>query len=335
MDDNHKPTLTESQFEWAWKLVQILQPLIYDGIQSIFQEAVSICKQSDEEEKYLMTFQNFLSRIPKWNEVMIQTEVDRIVQKSGCTYLDDLITCVHIVHLKILTSIRTGKTQKKIDISIPKLGKFVHKVYINLSRELYTNVYLFETDVQPLVFQKNRASFNKMIKTAILDAVRDSIPVERLLRAYLDESTDLLKEEVKENEKKEEPKKEPEPVREPEPLRMDSLEPLRELEPIRLESLEPVRLDSLEPLHMEPPKTSKDPVLEIIEVAKEPSIRFQDKDSAITVNGVHEIIHAPKDDETLKRIAEERAAERKAQDGDSISISSENLNIDLPIEVLV
>jgi hypothetical protein len=313
MDDNHKPTLTESQFEWAWRLVQILQPLIYEGIQSIFQEALTICKQSEEEEKYLMTFQNFLSRIPKWNETMIQAEVDRIVEKSGCTYLDDLITCVHIVHLKILTSIRTGKTQKKIDIAIPKLGKFVHKVYVNLSRELYSNVYLFETDVQPLVFQKNRASFNKLIRAAILDAVRGSIPVENLLRAYLDESTDLLKEEVKVEKEK--------PV-EPEPV-------------VKEEPLPPVDLGPIEVIDVKLPKVESDPVLDIIEVAKEPTIRFQDKDSAISVTGIPEIIHAPKDDDTLKRIAEQRAAERKAQEGDSISISSDEIITDLPIEVLV
>ena len=316
MDDNHKPTLTESQFEWAWRLVQILQPLIYEGIQSIFQEALTICKQSEEEEKYLMTFQNFLSRIPKWNETMIQAEVDRIVEKSGCTYLDDLITCVHIVHLKILTSIRTGKTQKKIDIAIPKLGKFVHKVYVNLSRELYSNVYLFETDVQPLVFQKNRASFNKLIRAAILDAVRGSIPVENLLRAYLDESTDLLKEEVK--------------VEKPEP------EPVNTIVKEKEEPLPPVDVGPIEVVELpRPAKVETDPVLDIIEVAKEPTIRFQDKDSAISVTGIPEIIHAPKDDDTLKRIAEQRAAERKAQEGDSISISSEDVITDLPIEVLV
>jgi len=314
MDDNHKPTLTESQFEWAWRLVQILQPLVYEGIQAIFQEALTICKQSDEEEKYLMTFQNFLSRIPKWNETMIQAEVDRIVEKSGCTYLDDLITCVHIVHLKILTSIRTGKTQKKIDIAIPKLGKFVHKVYINLSRELYANVYLFETDVQPLVFQKNRSAFNKLIRGAILDAVRNSIPVENLLRAYLDESTDLLKEEVK-------PEKEPEKTKE----KVPDLVPFEPPAP-------PVDIGPIE----EVVSKAKDPVLEIIDVVKEPTIRFQDKDAAISVTGVPEIIHAPKDDETLKRIAEQRAAERKAQEGgDSLSISSETVDLDLPIEVLV
>ena len=44
----------------------------------------------------------------------------RIKNESNCNYLDDLITCVHISHLKLLTSIRVSQKQKKIDIDIPK-----------------------------------------------------------------------------------------------------------------------------------------------------------------------------------------------------------------------
>jgi hypothetical protein len=142
-----------------------------------------------------MTFQNFLSRVPKWNDEIVTKEVNRIIEKSKCTYLEDLLTCVHITHLKILSTVRTSKTQKKVEIDIPKLDKFIHNVYINIAHELYSNIYLFNKDVQPLLFQQNRNEITKYIKEAILNAVRDSIPVDKLLRAYLDETTDLLKEE--------------------------------------------------------------------------------------------------------------------------------------------
>ena len=324
MDDNNMTTLTEAQYEWALKLVHILQPLVYEGINSIYEESVSLCKTSEEEEKYLMTFQNFLSRIPKWNEDMIKREVTRIVDKSGCTYLDDLITCVHIVHLKILTSIRTGKTQKKIDIAIPKLSNFVHKVYINLSRALYTNVYLFEKDVAPLLLQKNRSEFNKMIKTAILDSIRESIPVEQLLRSYLDESTDLLKEE------KEEPKVEKKPE-----VKVEEVKPEVKLNEVKLEELnveeiiekkEPeIKLDVLD---------LNDPVLDIVNKPAR-GISFSDLDHAITVENITEVIPAPKDIPRLEELSAKRYAERKAQedDGDKLSIG-EAATVDLGIEIL-
>jgi hypothetical protein len=202
MDDNNVPTLHDSQHEWAIRLTRIVQPLIYEGIQGMFQEAVTICKHSEEDEKYLMTFQNLLSRIPKWNEEIVKKETARIVDRSGCSYLEDLLTCVHIAQLKILSSIRTGKAQKKVEIDIPKLSSFVHKVYISVSRDLYASVYLFEKGIPPLVFQKNRSSVNEIIMNAILNVIRESIPIEKLLRAYLDETTDLIKEKEKPEEKK-------------------------------------------------------------------------------------------------------------------------------------
>jgi hypothetical protein len=195
MDDTNVVNLHESQHEWAVRLVRLIHSPIYDGIMTMFKEADSLCIQSEEPDKYLMTFQNFLSRVPKWNDEIISKEVARIIEKSKCTYLEDLLTCVHITHLKILSTVRTSKTQKKVEIDIPKLNTFIHTVYIHIARELYSNVYLFNKDVQPLVFQQNRNEITKCIKEAVLNAVRDSIPVDKLLRAYLDETTDLLKEE--------------------------------------------------------------------------------------------------------------------------------------------
>lgn len=202
MDDNHVPTLHDSQHEWATRLTRILHPIIYEGIHGMFTEAQTICKQSEENEKYLMTFQNLLSRVPKWNDEIVSKETSRIVERSGCSYLQDLLTCVHIAQLKILSAIRTGKAQKKVEIDIPKLSTFIHKVYISISRELYSTVYLFEAGVAPLVYQQNRHKINECIKTSMLNVIRDSIPVEQLLKAYLDETTDLIKEkEVKEEKK--------------------------------------------------------------------------------------------------------------------------------------
>lgn len=204
MDDNHVPSLRESQHEWAVRLMRIILPHMNDGIYAMFKESQEICKKADENEKYLMTFQNILSRVPKWNNEIIQKEVIRIVEKSGCSYIEDLITCVHIAHLKILTSIRTGKTQKKVDINIPKMGDFIHRAYVAIARELYSNVYLFDTSVVSLMIQQNKNKVLEIIQTGILNTIRDSIPVDQLLKAYLDETTDLIKEkEVKEEKSKE------------------------------------------------------------------------------------------------------------------------------------
>jgi len=190
MDDFVLSNLHESRNEWASRLLTIFTPLVIEGFRSIFEESYILCKSNNEIDKYLMTFQNFITRIPKWNSTIIENEKNRIIKKSGCSYLEDLITCVHIIQLKLLTSIRVGQKQKKINISIPKLDDFIHKVYIHVARKIYKNVYLFELNIQPLQTQKHARELEIIIQECILNAIRESIPVESILRAYMDETTE-------------------------------------------------------------------------------------------------------------------------------------------------
>ena len=199
MDDFNVSSLHESKNEWGARLITILTPLIIDGYKSILNESITLCKTNNENDKYLMTFQNLISRIPKWNSQIIETERKRICEKSGCNYLEDLVTCVHIIQLKILTAMRVGQKQKKIDISIPKLDDFIHKTYVNVARKIYKNVYLFEVNIQPLQIQKNHRELELIVQECILNTLRESIPVEAILKAYMDETVEEdVVEEVKE-----------------------------------------------------------------------------------------------------------------------------------------
>ena len=190
MDDFVLSNLQESRNEWCSRLISIFSPLLTEGIRSIFNESWNLCVTNNEPEKYLMTFQNLLSRVPKWNSVIVEDERNRIIERSGCNYLEDLITCVHIIQLKILTCIRVGNKQKKIDISIPKLDHFIHKTYINVARKIYMNTYLFEKNITPLQSHKNNRELELIIQECILITVRESIPTEDIIRAYMDESVE-------------------------------------------------------------------------------------------------------------------------------------------------
>ena len=200
MDDFNVSSLHESKNEWGARLITILTPLIIDGYKSILEEAIKLCKENGEMDKYLMTFQNFISRIPKWNSTIIETERKRICEKSGCSYLEDLVSCVHVIQLKILTAMRVGQKQKKIDINIPKLDDFIHKIYVNVARKIYKNVYLFEINIPPLNIQKNHREIEIIVQECILNTLRESIPVEAILKAYMDETIEEdVTEEIKEH----------------------------------------------------------------------------------------------------------------------------------------
>jgi hypothetical protein len=199
MDDFNVSSLHESKNEWGARLLTILTPLIIEGLKSIFDESVKLCRVNEEMDKYLMTFQNLITRIPKWNANIIEKEKKRIIEKSGCGYLEELVTCVHIIQLKLLTAMRVGQKQKKIDINIPKLDDFIHKAYINVARKVYKNVYLFEINIVPLQIQRHNRELETIVQECILNAVRESIPIEHILKAYMDETVeeDVI-EEIKE-----------------------------------------------------------------------------------------------------------------------------------------
>jgi hypothetical protein len=199
MDDYSVTSLYESKNEWASRLVNILTPLIQEGIRSILDEAVKLCVGNKEQDKYLMTFQNLLSRVPKWNPNIIKEETSRIKERSTCGYLEDLITCVHIIHLKCMTVMRVGNKQKKVDIKIPQLEDFIHKIYVNTARKVYSNVYIFERGIQPLHTQRNNREFEIIVKECIYNTIRDNIPVEELIKMYLEDTIEDVVE-VTENE---------------------------------------------------------------------------------------------------------------------------------------
>ena len=49
--------------------LELLAPAIIEGVKSIYNDAIKICEENDEQDKYLMTFQNYLTRVPKWNSI--------------------------------------------------------------------------------------------------------------------------------------------------------------------------------------------------------------------------------------------------------------------------
>uniref|UniRef100_A0A6C0AQ74 Uncharacterized protein n=1 Tax=viral metagenome TaxID=1070528 RepID=A0A6C0AQ74_9ZZZZ len=293
MDDFNVSALHESKNEWGSRLVTILTPLIIEGYKSILDEAIKICKDNNEQEKYLMTFQNFISRVPKWNTQLIEAERQRICEKSGCNYLEDLVTCVHIIQLKILTAMRVGQKQKKIDINIPKLDDFIHKTYINVARKFYKNVYLFELNIPPLQVQKNHRELEIIVQECLLNTLRESIPVEAILKAYMDET-----------------------------IEEDVVEEIKEQiteEPIKA----PIVAGQSQVPTMAYGQSIQSP---------QSQLSFNDIDFVKTEDGNMSTINAPKDLETLEQISEMRYQQRKLEneedDNDKINISDQSFQLD-------
>jgi hypothetical protein len=296
MDDYSVSSLQESRNEWCTRLINILTPLVIEGVKSIFNESWTLCQENDEHEKYLMTFQNFLGRIPKWNTAIVEEETKRITEKSNCGYLTDLISCVHIIQLKSLTCMRVGNKQKKVDIAVPSLSDFIHKVYINTARKIYTNIYLFEINIDPLQIQKHNRELELIIREQILNTIRDNIPVEDILKVYLDES---IEDDVEVEEKEE--------IISTEPVEEETKEDMEENNEENIE-------DTTTSLSGEENTTQNDTKLTDDQI--ESMIQFNDIDQAISVDKIISEIDAPKTEERLEQISKERNISRKLDEDD-------------------
>lgn len=333
MDDYNIGNLYEAKNEYCARLVNILNPQIQKGVQSLFLEAKKLCFENEEESQYLVTFQNFLSRIPKWNQTIIDDETNRILSESNCSYLEDLITCVHICQLKILTTVRVGQKQKRVEIDIPSLQDFVHRVYIQTARKLYSNAYLFELNVSPLNTQKNMRECELIIRECILLVIRDSIPLEQILRNYLDET-------VEEDVEIQEEIIEPEPVVEevktddvgvtiPEEdvetvnvgedgERQEEVSTIsKAVEEARAEESSVVKVDTSLGGVLDTPFplsiNTEDEQSEALE--KSLALSFNDVDSVLNMDtNRQESIVAPKDTQTLEDLSDQRYEERRLEE---------------------
>ena len=190
MNDFDSSLLYESRSEWCVRLINILTPHIMEGLHLLLRDSVHICRKANENEKYLITFQNTLRKIPLWTKEQMDEEVKRIVKKSKCTYLAELITCVHVMQLKLLTMARAGHKPKTLQVDIPDMGTFLKQVYSNAARKAYAKTFLFQQHLPPLIMQQHQATLETVIRECIHNTIRDNIPVEQLLQAYLSDATE-------------------------------------------------------------------------------------------------------------------------------------------------
>lgn len=323
MDDFVLTNLNEARNEWCSRLLQILTPCVMEGIRSIFSEAWKTALENKETDKYLMTFQNFLCRTPKWSNTVIEDEVKRIMEKSGCTYLEDLVTCVHIIQLKILTCVRVGNRQKKIDIATPKLNDFIHRVYIHTASKVYRNAYLFDRSVHALQQQKYNREFENIVEESIMRTIRDSIPTEAIVRAYLDESVEQEEEIIVENYVEDETKPNKQGGsgdggdKDEEGGGGAGGAGGGEGSSKKRDKISDSSLD-----RSSTPATSLKSTLEINNVSDEPvvtRIKFNDEDETMSVDGVVSRLSAPK---TIERLEELQQARQEASTASSSSSSS-------------
>ena len=180
--------LVDAKTEYTKQLLDLLTPRFYEGIVSIYEDSKRIC-HTEKDPNILITFQQLLRSIPKWNQKILETEYNRIIQKSNCDFLEDLITAIFVANTKILTTIKTDQRvkQHKLDLSVPNGHTFIHKCYVQIAREFWKNPYLFDDTSSSCDIQRNMRDSYSMIDKAVTESIRKQLPVRHILKEYLGE----------------------------------------------------------------------------------------------------------------------------------------------------
>lgn len=349
MDDFNANTLLESKNEFVIRLCNILTPPIHGGVRGIFSTAVTDCINSGEPNKYLLTFQNYLKNIKKWNNEIVNTETERILNESSCDYLPDLITSVHIIMLKLITCVRAGTKHKKVELNIPKINDFIHRVYIKIADVLGKNAYLFKEQVSDLLKLENNRKIETLIKECIANTVRDSVPIKEILAVYLEqtsEETVVVSETLAENTGGAKEQKLIDSFETVETItttdstikdvpgdeiKMTIEEQNKEIVPFPVPEIIATHDDNVVKVEAENKINTENEVAPpIIEKPLQNQISFSDTDHAIDSNKNETLIEAPKTIERLEQISSEAHERRKLEEEDN----SETIEIidDVPLE---
>ena len=179
--------LVELKKEYTIQLLNILDPIIYDGLISIYQQA----KKTQENDTILKTFQNFLKRIPKWNDSLLTKEYERIISKTThIPWFIDLIKAVIKANINIL-AVSDVSEELYRDINIIN---FIHSVYIECAREFWLDPYLFYHKNTNIDQKRNTMKIFETIKISIENAIRRTLPMKIILNEYLGKEENMSKE---------------------------------------------------------------------------------------------------------------------------------------------
>ena len=146
-----------------------------------------------DKRRVMVAFQHWCAEVPRWNQDVIDTHVNELLDNCKCDYIEDLMTAVFIAHTKMLTAIRVGGRQKKLQITLPKLDHFLHRVFVECARGFWKAPFLFSDEVSPIDRQKNVLQAEAMCVEALSGAVRSLLPIKNILRDNLEEEEEPVK----------------------------------------------------------------------------------------------------------------------------------------------
>jgi hypothetical protein len=271
-------TYSEARSEYTKQLATFVVPTLVGWFQQMW------ARNAADRRQCLALFQGECEEIPRWNVDRVHDEVRVLVERSGCDYMEELVTAVFVAHTKVLTAIRLSSKEKKLSITVPKLDHFIHRIFRETARAFWKAPFLFMETGTVVERQKNVLQIEALATEAITTAVRGLLPVKQILRDYLDAGD---QEELEDDAVA---AAEPEPEMERPSLEVEEMLPPKPVAPAPVIPVEAVSEDATPVIQKE-----ETPVPAVVKIDTEPaSVHFSDYDDVHEENGEPEIRFSPK-----------------------------------------
>ena len=173
--------LVAARDEYIEQLKYILIPLIIQGFNSVYSDALRIC----EGKFVIMKFQDLLEEILHWNQTILQEEAKRI--KKKCPFIMNIVTAIFVSSVKILASVRLKGKNDNINIKIPTSDIFIHSIYLEAAQQIWYDPFLFyhKNHAKKPPMQVCKQSIINIISDSIDRSFRQMLPLDDILQEYL------------------------------------------------------------------------------------------------------------------------------------------------------
>lgn len=273
-------TYSEARSEYTKQLATFIVPSIVGWFQTLWS------RNASDRQRCLSAFQNECEEITRWNQDRINDEVRVLLERSGCDYMEELMTAVFVAHTKVLTAVRLSTKQKKLSITVPKLDHFIHRIFKESARCFWKSPFLFMSEGGVVERQKNVLQVEALATEAITTAIRGLLPVKQILKDYLGDDADEVVDDVPE---KPEVKEEVVPAAAPEVK-----EEVKEVKEVK-EEVKEVNEEMKEVKEEDKPAVATASP-SVIKIDTEPAVHFSDYDAVFDeTKGAPEMLFNPKD----------------------------------------
>jgi hypothetical protein len=173
--------LVDAERRFMKKLCDAMVPVMLDAFWEMYLES----KKESKGRNTLNVFQIYLQKVKKdWTDVIVKQHVDAILKEQPL--FPNLLAAVFVIHVKILSSIRTNNQSKKLSIKLPGNNLFVHSCYIEAAKRIYTLNQEGEPVFNDSITDAARKSkLGGVFCDSIKETVDSLVPIETIMMTYL------------------------------------------------------------------------------------------------------------------------------------------------------